>query len=161
MRILGIDPGTATIGFGVIDVVENHPRVKDYGHIATSKTLSLPRRLNEIAHDLNILCKKWQPTVCAVEQLFFNKNVTSALQVAHARGVILQTLNHAGYPVYEYNPVQIKVALTGDGRAVKAQMKKMVTLLLNLNTPPHPDDAADALAVALCHAHSPLQTLLQ
>jgi len=156
MRILGIDPGTATIGFGLIDVQGRSYKIVDFGHISTSKKFSSAHRLNEIAHDLNALCQKWNPTVCAVEELFFSKNVKTAMQVAQARGVILQTLNHAGYPIYEYNPLHIKVALTGDGKAIKSQVQKMVAILLKMDSIPKPDDAADALAVAICHAHTPI-----
>lgn len=159
MRILGIDPGTATVGFGLIDVQGNDIKMVDFGHISTSKNTATADRLTEIATDLIALCRKWNPTVCAVEELFFSKNITSAIQVAQARGVILQTLNQAGYPIYEYNPLQIKVALTSDGRADKSQIQKMVTILLKLDHVPKPDDAADALAVALCHAHSPIHHL--
>jgi crossover junction endodeoxyribonuclease RuvC len=159
MRILGIDPGTATVGFGVIEMTGRDYKPLDFGHISTSKTLSAPQRLNEIANDLKALCDKWKPNVCAVEEIFFSKNVTTAIQVAQARGVILQTLNAAGYPIHEYNPMQIKLAITGDGRAVKSQVQKMVTILLKLKEIPKPDDAADALAIALCFAHTPIHHL--
>lgn len=156
MRILGIDPGTATVGFGIIEMTGRNYKVLDFGHISTEKTLSAPQRLNEIANDLQGLCEQWNPDICAVEELFFSKNVTTALKVAEARGVILQTLNRRGYPIHEYNPLQIKLAITGDGKAVKKQVQKMVAILLKLESVPKPDDAADALAVALCFAHTPL-----
>ena len=156
MRILGIDPGTATVGFGLIEVHGRDYKALDFGHISTSKTLATARRLNEIASDLETLCTKWKPDVCAVEEIFFSKNVKTAIQVAQARGVILQTISRAGYPIFEYNPLQIKLAVSGDGQAIKSQIQKMVTLLLKLETAPKPDDAADALAVAICHAHTPL-----
>ncbi len=153
MRILGIDPGTGTIGFGVIEHHRGTTKLLTVGHISTSKTLSPAARLTELAEDLKTLCAEWKPDVCAVEQLFFSKNVKTALKVSEARGVILHTLNMAGYPVVEYNPLQIKVAVTGDGRADKKQVQKMVKIILKLATIPKPDDAADALAIALCHAH--------
>lgn len=156
MRILGIDPGTATVGFGVIDVHGRDTSVVDFGHISTAKETPPAKRLDEIATDLAHLCQKWSPTVCAVEELFFSKNVKTAIRVAEARGVILQTLSRAGYPVFEYNPLQIKLAITGHGKADKKQVQKMVTCLLRLESVPKPDDAADALAVALCHAHTPI-----
>ncbi|MDP2624825.1 MAG: crossover junction endodeoxyribonuclease RuvC [Candidatus Peregrinibacteria bacterium] len=154
MRILGIDPGLATIGFGVIDMNGHHIQSLDYGHISTSKNLPNSVRLTQIAIDLEEICKTWTPDVCAIEELFFSKNVTSAMQVSEARGVILQTLNRSGYPIIEYKPQQIKLAVTGDGRASKPQMQKMVALILKLKEIPKPDDAADALAIALCHAHT-------
>lgn len=157
MRILGIDPGTATTGFGLIERKGTGHRLLDYGHISTSKTLPLSKRLNQIAEDLSALCAEWKPDVCAVEELFFSKNVKSALQVAHARGVILQTLTRSGYPVFEYNPGQIKVAVAGHGKAKKPEIQKMVCLLLNLEKAPKPDDAADALAIALCHLHTSIR----
>jgi crossover junction endodeoxyribonuclease RuvC len=154
MRILGIDPGLATIGFGVIQMNGRDHQLLDFGHISTPKGLHDPARLQIIADDLRELSQKWKPSVCAVEELFFSKNVTTGIQVAQARGVILQTLHQGGYPVVEYNPQQIKMALTGHGRAAKPEIQKMVTLLLKLKQVPRPDDAADALAIALCHAHS-------
>lgn len=154
MRILGIDPGTATIGFGVIETDRGTPRLLTAGHISTAKTLSTAARLTELATDLKTLCAEWKPDVCAVEELFFSKNVKTALKVSQARGVILHTLHEIGYPVAEYNPLQIKTAVTGDGRADKKQIQKMVKIILKLDTLPKPDDAADALAIAMCHANT-------
>lgn len=155
MRILGIDPGTATLGFGVIDVEKsNRVRVVKFGVIKTAPTSATGNRLNEIAQDLREIYETFKPDVCAVEEIFFGKNVSTAIHVAQARGVVLQTLSEAGYPIFEYNPGQIKLALTGDGKADKQQIQKMVTLILGLSSVPHPDDAADALAIALCHAHT-------
>jgi crossover junction endodeoxyribonuclease RuvC len=153
MRILGIDPGFARMGFGVVDVESSTYHLRDFGHVSTAKEEAHPQRLHQIATDLLELCQRWKPNLCAIEKLFFSKNVKTALKVAEARGVILQTLTRAGYPVVEYAPNEVKLALTGDGRADKQQMQKMVTLLLRLKNPPQPDDAADALALALCHAH--------
>jgi len=157
MKILGIDPGSGTIGFGVIKKNGRDYHPLEFGHIQTDKALSTARRLNELADDLQTLITKHQPDVCAVEELFFSKNVTTAIKVAQARGVILHTLAKSGYPIFEYNPLQIKVAITGDGGADKKQVQKMVTLLLKLKNVPKPDDAADALAIALCHAHTAYQ----
>lgn len=154
MRILGIDPGLATIGFGVIENNGQEPKILDFGHIQTSKNLDGPTRLNQISNDLEEICTKWHPQVCAIEELFFSKNTTTALKVAEARGVILHTLNRLGYPIFEYNPGQIKIAVTGNGKATKPEMQKMITLILKLTHIPRPDDAADALAIALCHAQT-------
>jgi crossover junction endodeoxyribonuclease RuvC len=154
MRILGIDPGLATIGFGIIDVNGPITKVIDFGHIQTPKSLSNASRLNQIHSDLNEICQTWQPDVCAIEELYFSKNTTTALKVAEARGVILHTVNRLGYPIFEYNPGQIKVAITGNGKAAKVEMQKMVALILKLKSIPRPDDAADALAIALCHAQT-------
>lgn len=152
MRILGIDPGIARVGFGVIEVESRGViRVLDFGHISTQAGFSAGIRLHQITQDLSALCARWEPDHCVLEKLFFSKNVKTGLQVAEARGVLLQTLSASGYSVWEYTPNEVKVALTGDGRADKIQMQKMVTLLLKLNYPPKPDDAADALALALCH----------
>lgn len=153
MRILGIDPGFARMGFGVVEVRFPSYTLLDFGHVSTAKEEAHPLRLHHIASDLLELCERWNPDLCVIEKLFFSKNVKTALKVAEARGVILETLTRAGYPVVEYAPNEVKLALTGDGRADKRQMQKMVTLLLRLEKTPQPDDAADALALALCHAH--------
>ncbi|EKD93834.1 MAG: Crossover junction endodeoxyribonuclease RuvC [uncultured bacterium] len=153
MRILGIDPGTATTGFGIIEVTGGRFRPLNFGHIQTEKTYSQAERLDQIAYDLALLCQQWRPTACAVEKLFFSKNVKTAMVVAEARGVILQTLKRSGYPIFEYNPGEIKMAITGYGKATKDQIQKMVVHHLQLKQIPKPDDAADALAIALCHAH--------
>lgn len=154
MRILGIDPGIGTTGFAVIESRGPNCQPLDYGFISTEKHLGNADRLNQLATDLEELCKKWNPDVTAVEELFFSKNTKTGIQVAQARGVILQTLTRAGYPVFEYNPGQIKIAVTGHGKATKQEMQKMVTMILKLKKIPRPDDAADALAIALCHAHT-------
>jgi crossover junction endodeoxyribonuclease RuvC len=155
MRILGIDPGLATIGFGIIELHPGHKQqTLDFGHIQTSPKFSTAERLNQIALDLEEICNKWNPMACAVEELFFGKNVTTGIKVAQARGVILQTLSRKGYPIFEYNPLQIKVAITSDGRATKTQIQKMVQMILGLSSIPKPDDAADALAIAICHANT-------
>ncbi len=152
MYILGIDPGTATVGWGVIESKGGMLLPKHYGHISTSKDLPLEKRLAEIADDLEILLKKFKPAEAAVEELFFFNNQKTAISVAQARGVILLTLERFGVKIYGYTPLQVKQALTNYGRADKAQMQLMVKSVLRLSAIPKPDDVADALALAVCHA---------
>lgn len=154
MIILGIDPGLATAGFGVIEKAGDNNKALDYGVISTPKDLSLTERLKIIEDNFVSLIEKFKPTDIAVEELFFAKNVKTALNVAHARGVILLCANKYCQNVFEYTPLQIKQGLTGYGRADKNQIQQMVKILLNLKTIPSPDDAADALAVALCHSQT-------
>ena len=154
MRILGIDPGLATVGWGVIDYVNGKAKVVSYGTILTSKDQSFPKRLQTIEEDLKLIIGKYQPNEVALEELFFNNNVTTAINVAQARGVILLTLIKECGNLYEYTPLQIKQALTGYGRADKHQIQEMIKLLLGLKSVPRPDDAADALAIALTHAQT-------
>ena len=151
MKILGIDPGTATVGWGIIEVVNGKPHVVAYGHIATDKKLPMPRRLQEIRDDLKTLIKKYRPDRAAVEELFFFNNQKTAITVAEARGIILLTLSDFSLSIAEYTPLEIKHSLTNYGRADKSQMQRMVKEILNLTEIPKPDDAADALAIALCH----------
>lgn len=153
MRILGIDPGTATTGYGIVEEGQDGFRVITYGCITTSKENPLEQRLNEIAFDLSILINKFKPDFAAVEDLFFSKNTKTAMSVAHARGVIIQKITEERIPVSSYNPMQIKLALCSDGKAKKPQIQKMIKILLNLNDIPKPDDAADALAIAVTHGH--------
>lgn len=150
MIILGIDPGLATVGFGVI-TKENNIECTDYGVISTKKEDTLPKRLNIIYTAMESLIHKYKPDAVAVEELFFNTNVKTAINVAHARGVILLSALNNKCPLYEYTPLQIKQGLTGYGRADKKQIQNMVAMLLSLKIIPKPDDAADALAVAICH----------
>ena len=152
MRIIGIDPGTAVTGFGVIEVTREHMRLLDYGCIETAAGLPACERLSRIGEDLEHLIKKWQPTEAAVEELFFAKNVKTAMSVAQARGVILEKLNRGGIAISEYKPKEIKEVVCGDGGADKKALQKMVQILLKLDKPPKKDDAADAIAAALCHA---------
>ncbi len=147
MIILGIDPGLATVGYGVI----NDGKCADYGIISTPKEENTGSRLMLIASGIESLIHKYKPDAVAVEELFFNTNLKTAVAVAQARGVILYTALKCGCPLYEYTPLQIKQGLTGYGRADKKQIQQMVAMLLKLNAIPRPDDAADALAVALCH----------
>ncbi len=153
MRILGIDPGYATIGYGVIDKLPQGLKVVDYGVIETPKTESIPVRLAILADAMNSIIKKFKPDAISVEELFFNTNITTGIKVAQARGVILLcAIKECGH-LYEYTPLQIKQALTGNGRAEKKQIQYMVKAVLKLKEEPKPDDAADALAAAICHAH--------
>ncbi|MCM1439228.1 MAG: crossover junction endodeoxyribonuclease RuvC [Roseburia sp.] len=155
MIILGIDPGFGTMGFGVIDKKANGDCVPvDYGVITTPKDESFPVRLAMLEHGLNKLYEKFKPEEISVEELFFSKNVTTGIQVAHARGVILLSAVKYCGKLFEYTPNQIKQALTGYGKADKVQMMHVVQSILRLKSVPRPDDAADALAVALCHAHT-------
>ena len=154
MLVLGLDPGTAITGYGLIEDEGNRAVAIAYGTINTPADLALPQRLRLIYHDLSDLIRRYRPEAGAVEQLFFSRNVRTALAVGHARGVILLALADAGLPVFEYTPLQVKQALSGYGRAGKTQIQEMVRLILELDAVPQPDDAADALAVAICHAHS-------
>jgi crossover junction endodeoxyribonuclease RuvC len=152
MIILGIDPGIATIGWGVIKKEGATSTVVDYGHISTPKTLTLAERLVEIHNDLLGLLEKFQPEEAAVEELFFYNNQKTAIDVAQARGVILLTLEQNRVKVAGYTPLEVKQALTNYGAADKRQVQEMVRILLNLSVIPKPDDTADALAIALCHS---------
>lgn len=155
MIILGIDPGFGTMGYGVIDKRPNGDCVPvDYGVIKTPTDETFPVRLAMLEDGLNELYKKFKPEEISVEELFFSKNVTTGIQVAHARGVILlSAIKYCG-KLFEYTPNQIKQALTGYGKADKIQMMHVVQSILRLKQVPRPDDAADALAVAICHAHT-------
>jgi len=154
MRVLGIDPGTATTGYGLVEEVGGNLEAVAFGAVRTPAGQPMPARLQLIYRAVADLAAKWKPTGAAVEELFFNSNVRTAMSVGQARGVILLALADAGLTVAEYTPSAIKQAVTGYGNADKAQMQKMVRLLLGLAEPPRPDDAADALAVAICHLHS-------
>lgn len=153
MIILGIDPGYAIIGYGIIDTSKSD-MVVDYGAITTPKEDSLPIRLEAIENSLKFLFDKFRPDVVAIEELFYFKNQKTVIQVAQARGVIILACQKYCGNIYEYTPLQIKQALTGQGRAEKAQVQYMVKAILGLNSIPKPDDAADALAVAICHSQT-------
>ncbi len=152
-RILGIDPGTAIVGWGVIDVVGDRQEVEvvAYGCITTDKGLRDEDRLYAISTDLKELVAAYSPEVAAIEELFYFKNAKTVITVAQARGVIVHTCHELGLDIASYTPLQIKQALTGYGRADKAQMQTQITHTLKLDAVPQPDDTADALAVALCH----------
>ena len=154
MRILGIDPGIAIVGFGLIESDRSGQRILQYGAITTPKELPLAERLVQIGNDLNTLLEQFKPDAVAVEELFFTNNITTGIAVAHGRGIILYTAQKSGVPLYEYTPMQVKMAVTGYGKAEKRQVMDMTKRLLNLKAVPKPDDAADALAIALCHARS-------
>lgn len=154
MRILGIDPGYATIGYGVIDTSGNKSKAVDYGVITTPKNENIAVRLAMIYDSMTEIINKFKPDEIAVEELFFVQNVTTGINVAHARGIILLASIHACGRIYEYTPLQIKQAMTGYGRAEKRQIQEMVKVYLHLQSVPRPDDAADALAIALTHAQT-------
>ena len=154
MRILGIDPGVATIGFGLVEADRAKVHMVTYGAITTPAGLPLSRRLYQIDRDMEELIGKLKPDVMAVEELFFNTNLTTGIAVAHGRGVILCAAERCGVPLHEYTPGQVKLAVTGYGKAEKRQVMDMTKRLLHLKAVPRPDDAADALALALCHARS-------
>lgn len=151
---MGIDPGTAITGYGIINKQSAKLTVLDYGCIRTKACFSTAERLGQIERQLAKLIKKRQPDQIAIEDIFFFKNMKTAIKVSQARGVILAQATRLKKPVFEYTPLQVKQAVTGYGRAEKKQVQKMVKLLLNLKEIPKPDDAADALAVAICCAHS-------
>ena len=161
MRILGIDPGIATVGFGVIDSECGKHGFVRCGVITTPAGTPLTSRLDRIYSDLTELIGLFRPDAAAVEQLFFNTNITTGISVAEGRGVILLACYRAGVPVYEYTPLQVKQAVVGYGLAEKRQVIDMVKRLLNLKSAPKPDDAADAVAIALCHARSATSRLLR
>lgn len=154
MRILGIDPGYATIGFGMVESSGAQVRMVTYGAITTPAGLPLSRRLYQIGSDMEELIGKLRPDVISIEELFFNTNITTGIAVAHGRGVILYAAEKCGIPLHEYTPGQVKLAVTGYGKAEKRQVMDMTRRLLKLRAVPRPDDAADALALAICHARS-------
>ncbi len=154
MIILGIDPGIATVGYSVIECIGNKYNPLDYGVITTPPDMIFPERLAKINREIVKLIREYKPEDLAIEELFFNKNVKTAIMVAQARGVEVLSCVNEGLNIYEYTPLQIKQAVTGYGRADKNQIQQMVKILLNLKEIPKPDDAADAVAVALCHGAS-------
>ena len=153
MRILGIDPGYATIGFGLITAERAQVNMLTYGAITTPAGLPLSRRLYQIGTDMEDLIGQLKPDVISIEELFFNVNVKTAVDVCHGRGVILLAAAKQGLDIYEYTPLQIKQSVVGYGRAEKQQVMYMTRLLLGLDEVPKPDDTADALACAICHAN--------
>jgi crossover junction endodeoxyribonuclease RuvC len=150
--ILGIDPGFAIVGWGVIESVKGKIRPLAYGAITTPAHTSIESRLLTIQNDLEFVINKYHPDEMAVEELFFNTNITTGIRVAEARGVIICTAHKLGVRVNEYTPLQVKQAVVGYGKAEKNQVISMVTTLLKLQKPPKPDDTADALAIAICHS---------
>jgi crossover junction endodeoxyribonuclease RuvC len=153
MRILGIDPGTATVGYGLIEECDGRLTAVTYGVITTSTRHKTAVRLQHIYLEINRLIGHYRPDTAAVEELFFGRNITSAFMVGQARGVLLLALANARLPIGEYSPPKIKEAISGYGKASKEQVQFMVQNILGLDTPPRPDDAADGLAVAITHYH--------
>jgi len=162
MIVLGIDPGTAITGWGVVrEEADGRPTLVDCGTIQTTASTPLPQRLRQIFQKITTLVERYAPETVAVEEVFFSKNVRTAMSVGQARGVILLAAALADRPVHGYTPLQVKQAISGYGSADKAQVQQMTALLLRLDAVPTPDDAADAIAVAVCHLHSAhLQSLL-
>lgn len=154
MIILGVDPGTATTGYGLIEEKSGNLSLIDFGVILTKPDHTLEQRLEVLYDQLSDIIDEYNPDEIAVEELFFSTNVKTAMSVSHARGVILLATQKAGVPMSEYTPNQVKSATCGHGGADKKQVQKMVTMLLKLTETPQPDDAADALAIAICHASS-------
>lgn len=154
MRIIGIDPGYAIVGYGVVDYEGNRFRTIDYGSIMTPAGIPFERRLEQIWDELTAILKRTAPEHMAVEKLFFSNNKTTGIDVAQARGVIQLSAVKHGVELAEYTPMQIKLAVVGYGKADKNQMQQMTKSLLGLEAVPKPDDTADALAVAICHAHT-------
>jgi len=154
MLILGLDPGTATTGYGLVRETDDGLAAVDYGVITTTPAAVMPDRLLHIYEKITALIQKYQPQQIAIEQLFFGKNVTTGITVAQARGVMLLAAAQHQLSIYEYKPMQVKLSISGYGGADKIQMQVMIQQLLNLDSPPRPDDAADALAVAITHLNS-------
>ncbi|MEK3731390.1 MULTISPECIES: crossover junction endodeoxyribonuclease RuvC [Paenibacillus] len=154
MRILGIDPGLAIVGFGLVDKVGSKVTPVQYGSIQTEAHTPEEERLQLIYEGMLQLIEKYEPEAVAFEKLFFNRNVTTAMAVSQARGVLILAAVQKGLPVAEYTPMQVKQAIVGYGKAEKKQVQEMVRMFLKLQSVPKPDDVADALAVAICHAHS-------
>ena len=154
MLVLGIDPGTAITGYGLVHEQDDGLSLVECGVVTTPSSQPLPERLQTIYRGLSDVIRKFEPEEAAVEELFFSRNVRTALSVGQARGVALLALVDAGLPIYEYKPLEVKQAVAGYGGADKQQVQEMVRMLLNLERVPQPDDAADAVAVAVCHIHS-------
>lgn len=153
MRILGVDPGIAIVGFGLIEADRGRTQLLNYGAITTPAGLPLARRLVQIEQDTEALIAQLKPDAIAVEELFFSNNITTGIAVAHGRGIILCTAEKSGVPLYEYTPMQVKQAITGYGKAVKKQIQEMTRMMLHLESIPKPDDTADALGMAIAHCH--------
>ena len=153
MRILGIDPGFALMGYGVVDQNGSNYIPVEYGSLSTSKDTPMQDRLKQLYDGLTDIIARTKPEACSIEELFFNRNITTAIFVAQARGVAILACANAGIPVTEYTPMQIKQGLVGYGKADKKQMQQMTKLVLGLSEVPKPDDTADALAAAICHGN--------
>lgn len=153
MVILGVDPGYATVGWGVVEYCGNRFRTLDYGAVITAPDLPFERRLEQIYDEFAVIIAQHRPQVMSIEKLYFNTNTTTAIGVAEARGCILLAARKGGVRVEEYTPLQVKQAVTGYGKAIKKQVMEMTRMLLGLAEVPKPDDTADALALAICQAH--------
>lgn len=153
MRVLGIDPGYAIVGWGIVEYVGNRFTPVAYGAVCTDKDTVFEQRLVEIYDGVLDVCRRYQPQALSVEKLFYQHNQTTVIGVAEARGVILLAAAQCGVPIYEYTPMQVKQAVTGYGKAVKKQIQEMTRVLLHLEIIPKPDDTADALAMAIAHCH--------
>ena len=154
MRILGIDPGYAILGWGILDMKGNHFSVVDYGAVTTDAKMEMPVRLQHLYTQLTAIIEQYQPEEAAIEELFFNNNAKTAIMVGQARGVAVLACVNGGLEISEYTPLQIKQSVVGYGRADKKQVQAMVKAVLNLSEVPKPDDTADAVAAAICHGHS-------
>ncbi|MEN6349841.1 MAG: crossover junction endodeoxyribonuclease RuvC [Syntrophomonas sp.] len=154
MLVLGIDPGTATTGYGLVEYRGGKERLIEYGTVKTPSTMEMPLRLCKINREIDILLQKFKPDMVAIEQLFYFKNSKTVISVAQSRGVAMLTAAAAGFPIAEYTPLQVKQAVVGYGKAEKRQVQLMVQKILSMDELPRPDDAADALAIAICHIHS-------
>lgn len=154
MRILGIDPGYAIVGYGILDYESNHFKTVDYGAILTTAKAPFCDRIEKIFDELCEIIRKYKIDALSIEKLYFNSNTTTAIDVAQARGVILLAAKKFKVPVFEYTPLQVKQAVTGYGRAEKQQIMELTRILLKLDKLPKPDDTADALAIAICHGHN-------
>ena len=161
MRILGIDPGYGITGFGIVDAQRNNFQLLQYGAITTPAGTDFPLRLQMIYNDMTELLMVAKPDAVAIEELFFGQNVTTGIGVAQSRGVILLAIQQAGIPIYQYKPMQVKQSVVGYGNATKHQVQDMTKRILHLQSTPKPDDAADAIAIALCHARSSTSLLAQ
>ena len=161
MRILGIDPGYGITGFGIVDAQRNNFRLLQYGAITTPPGTDFPLRLQMIYNDMTELLQVAKPDCVAIEELFFGQNVTTGIGVAQSRGVILLAIQQAGVPIFQYKPMQVKQSVVGYGNATKHQVQDMTKRILHLSATPKPDDAADAIAIALCHARSSTSLLAQ
>ncbi len=154
MRILGIDPGYAILGYGIVEMKGNHFQVCGYGAVTTEASMDMTDRLKCLYSSLTEIIAEYEPEVASIEELFFNTNTKTAIMVGQARGVAILACANSGMEIAEYTPLQIKQALVGNGRAEKKQVQYMVKTILNLKDVPKPDDTADALAAAICHGHS-------
>ena len=154
MRILGIDPGYAIVGYGVVDYSNNHFSVVEYGAITTPAGMDFNRRLELIYDEMDVIISRTKPDAMSIEKLFYNTNAKTVIDVAQARGVIMLSAQKNGIEAFEYTPLQVKQSVVGYGRAEKKQVQEMTKLILKLTKVPKPDDTADALALAICHGHS-------